>query len=256
MKLFALLMFAVQMWATTLTGTLKLPDGTGANGQLQLSLAQQAALLSTGGCGGPAEIVPNTLIRITVVNGVMQSPPSIYGNDCMLPNGVYYIVRFIDNNGNLLFTDRWVITGASIDIGTIQSVVITGTTTSLGGAGLVLTQPLTQQTVTQPGTTYLVVNRLQVTESLFGPLGDQGWKCDLAGCGFGSAVAFNGGITTLDGTNSQIFIGTNGNFYNRTFSGADAVCAGINDGWAAIRTDAVQLQVCVGGVVKRVQLVD
>lgn len=77
-----------------------------------------------------------------------------------------------------------------------------------------------------------------------------GANCTSAGCTgmvFSSAGTFNGGLTTLNGTNSQIYIGAGGNFYNRPFSGGDANCTGVADGWQALRTDTKQLEFCAGG---------
>lgn len=45
-----------------------------------------------------------------------------------------------------------------------------------------------------------------------------------------------------------------GNLYLRTFSGGDASCGSVADGWAAIRTDTNELQVCIGGSTKKVTL--
>jgi hypothetical protein len=55
------------------------------------------------------------------------------------------------------------------------------------------------------------------------------------------------GISTSSSGNSLIYINSGGAFYNRTFSGADASCSGITDGWQGIRTDTHQLEVCIGG---------
>src|ERR1035438_647442 len=128
-KLIGLFLFVVSVVsATTLTGSIKNPDGTGMTGNLFMSLSQQGSMQSAGGCGGPAEIVPTYQIRIAVLNGSLVTPPTIYGNDCMLPAGIYYNIKETDTGGNVLMTDRWLITGSSIDIGTIISVVISGTT--------------------------------------------------------------------------------------------------------------------------------
>ena len=43
-------------------------------------------------------------------------------------------------------------------------------------------------------------------------------------------------------------------FYTRVFSGADVNCANVSDGWLGVRTDTNELQVCIGGVVKKVAL--
>src|SRR5580658_3486928 len=169
-KLLIGLLLSAGCYGTTLTGTLSNPDGTGATGTLSLSLSQQAALLSTGGCGGPAEIVPTYQVRITVTSGSMSGMPTVYGNDCLAPAGTFYNVNFYDANGNLIFTDRWLITGSSINIGTIVSAVISGTTQTIGG-GIILSTPGLSQTVTQPAGTSLSVNTEIVTSSFTAPSG-------------------------------------------------------------------------------------
>jgi hypothetical protein len=174
-----LLLIVQSAIATTLTGSLKNPDGTGATGYLFLSLSQQGALQSTGGCGGPAEIVPTYRVRVTVTAGSLIGSPSVYGNDCLLPNNLFYVISFQDINGNTLFSDRWVITGSSIDIGTIVSAVISGTTGTLGSTGLVLQVPTGNQTVNQPPSSNLLVNLFDVTDTLTLPNGGQ---CTASGC--------------------------------------------------------------------------
>ena len=239
-----LLLVCYCSFSTTLSGTLQNPDGSGANGYLFLSVSQQAALSASGGCGGPLQVVPTIEIRIQVVNGVLQSPPSIYGNDCLLPQGTYYNIRFIDNQGNNLYTDRWIITGVSIDVGTIVSAVITGTTATLGSVGVVLTAPTAAQTVTQPSTTLLSVNNFDVTTHAILP---GGVDCKNGGCTFAAGAGFLGGLTTSPVSNSNITIGAGGNFYNRIFNGGDVACGGIGDGWMGFRTDATHesLEVCL-----------
>lgn len=181
-----LLSLSSAIYATNLTGTLTGPDGTGVNGILFLSLAQQAALKSTGGCGGPVEVVPGQgsavnaySVRITVIAGVMQGSPHVYGNDCLLPGGTYYNVAVMDNNGNTLFTDKWLLSGASVDVGTIVSLVISGTTQTLGSTGYIMSVPSGNQTIAQPAGTSLSINVLGVTTSLTLP---DGSVCTVGGC--------------------------------------------------------------------------
>jgi hypothetical protein len=65
MKLLTIaILFASLLPATSLTGTLKTPDGVGVNGYLTMSLSQQAALLVS--CGGPIQVVPTYEVRIKV----------------------------------------------------------------------------------------------------------------------------------------------------------------------------------------------
>lgn len=61
------------------------------------------------------------------------------------------------------------------------------------------------------------------------------------------AATFNGGLATASGTNSVVYIGTGGNFYNRTFSGTPS-CSGVADGWAGYDTGSNTLWICNGGV--------
>lgn len=181
MKYLIGLIFSFSCFATTLTGSLDNPDGSGANGMLYLNVAQQAALSSSGGCGGPIEIVPATGkgVAFKITNGALPGTPTVYGNDCMLPQGVYYNVEFDDNSGNVLFQDRWLITGSSINIGTIVSAVISGTTGTLGSTGVVLTVPSGAQTINQPSGMPLSVNLLTVTNTLNFP---NGGFCNTGGC--------------------------------------------------------------------------
>lgn len=178
MKLAALLMAVLPIYATTLTGTISLPNGVGATGTIVFSLAQQAALQS-GGCGGPAEIVPTAQVSFKVTAGAFTGTPTLYGNDCLIPQGTYYNVTFLDTNGNVLMTDRWQISGSSIDVGTIISVVIQGTTQTLGSTGVVLWNPTSNQTVNQPAGTATTINFFTVTGTLTFP---SGASCTAAGC--------------------------------------------------------------------------
>lgn len=171
--------------ATTLTGTAKKPDGTNLNGVMYLNLSQRGSLI--GGCGGPLIVLPTTIVKITVTNGSLAST-SVYGNDCINPQGTYYNVRYIDNNGNTVFTDRWVITGSSVDVGTIVSAIITGTTQTLGSTGVVFFNPASNQTVAQPTGTVLGINLFAVTTKFTMP---NGGFCDASGC----TNVFTNGVT-------------------------------------------------------------
>ena len=68
-----------------------------------------------------------------------------------------------------------------------------------------------------------------------------------------AAITANGGISTGAATNSTIYTGT-GNFYLRTFTGADAGCTGVTNGWVGYRLDTNEIQMCNGGVMKKVAL--
>lgn len=235
-----LLAIATVAMATTLTGTMQTPDGTGASGYLYLSLSQQAALI-TGSCGGPIQVVPTYEVKITVTGGTVSG--TIYGNDCLIPAGTYYNVRFTDTRGNTQMTDRWVITGSSVDVGTIVSVIVSGTTQTLGGNGVLVSTSATNQTVTQSSGTKFSVNLLAATTTWTMP--DTGF-CNASGCVFQNTAAFVSGIGTTAASSSTLFVGS-GNFYNRYYTGTLASCVGVTDGWTAIKKDTHELEICLGG---------
>jgi hypothetical protein len=97
----------------------------------------------------------------------------------MNPQGTYYNVKFQDATANVLFTDRWQISGASIDIGTIVSVTIQGTTQTLGSTGVVLFNPTGNQIINQPAGTVTQTNFMTVTGTLIFP---SGASCNAGGC--------------------------------------------------------------------------
>lgn len=118
--------------ATNLTGTFKNPDGTPVNGKIIFLLSQPTRLNDQS-----AQIVP--MVRIfSVTNGALESGAFVYGNDVLVPGGTYYLVRLVDNNNNLLFEQKWSISGVSLNLGTL-----TPTTT-----GVVFPDPLIKNLAT------------------------------------------------------------------------------------------------------------
>lgn len=215
--------------ATQMSGTLNNPDGTGFNGQLIMSLAQQASIANTGGCGGPVMVPPTVQVIIKFVNGTMQSPPKIYGSDCTLPYGVPYNVVAKDNQGNIDFTAQWLPIGANQNIGTIQSVINPlGTLFGLSLSDIALTNA--SNTFSQNNTFQQSVSiggNLTVAGTLFGPnngplaIGTSGGTFDLTvsnGTGVTLYVADNGNISIPQGTLSvQGTINSNNGYqYNGT----------------------------------------
>lgn len=215
--------------ATLMSGTLNNPDGTGFNGQLIMSLAQQASIANTGGCGGPVMVPPTVQVIIKFVNGTMQSPPHIYGSDCTLPYGVPYNVVAKDNQGNIDFTAQWLPIGANQNIGTIQSVINPlGTLFGLSLSDIALTNA--SNTFSQNNTFQQSVSiggNLTVAGTLYGPnngplaIGTSGGTYDLTvsnSTGVTLYVADNGNISIPQGTLSvQGTINSNSGYqYNGT----------------------------------------
>lgn len=120
--------------ATTLTGTVNYPNSVGLTGKIYFTLSQQAAQLSAGGCGGPVVLVPTQSVSFGITAGAIAGGAAVVGNDCIAPAGTYYIVQVLDTLGNILFTQNWIVTGTTIDIGTIQPVIVPQGTVSIGTA--------------------------------------------------------------------------------------------------------------------------
>ncbi len=118
--------------ATNLTGTFKNPDGSSVNGKLIFLLSQPARLNDQS-----AQIVPMVKI-FSVANGALEAGAFVYGNDVLVPGGTYYLVRLVDNNNNLLFEQKWSISGVNLNLGTL-----TPTTT-----GVVFPDPLIKNLAT------------------------------------------------------------------------------------------------------------
>jgi hypothetical protein len=71
---------------------------------------------------------------------------------------------------------------------------------------------------------------------------------------FGGAIIANGGISTGSATNSSIFVGAAGNFYNRTtITSTSLSCSGVGNGWTAITSDNFVV-VCESGTRLRAAL--
>lgn len=100
-----------------LTGTVKLPNGTGFTGRLIFALAQNASASSVSPCTGPTLVVPTEQVTVTVNSGALVSPPTLVSSVCTIPIGVPYLVTAIDTNGNIIFTDQWLIDGTTFDVG-------------------------------------------------------------------------------------------------------------------------------------------
>ncbi len=129
---FLLMQSSPSLWATNLTGSFKNPDATPVNGKIIFLLSQPARLNDQS-----AQIVPMVKI-FSVTNGALESGAFVYGNDVLVPGGTYYLVRLVDNNNNLLFEQKWSISGVNLNLGTL-----TPTTT-----GVVFPDPLIKNLAT------------------------------------------------------------------------------------------------------------
>lgn len=149
-KLFAiitLLLFPVWLQATTLTGSIKYPDGTGVTGRIFFHIITQGAVSSSGSCGGPYVVVPTTDVIFNITAGSLPGGAAVVGNDCVEPANTWYIVTVRDQQNNVLFQQTWSITGSSIDVGTIIP-----TPPGPGFSGAVLLTPVGAATQSITGT--------------------------------------------------------------------------------------------------------
>lgn len=178
--------------ATTLTGTINLPNSSGVNGQIRFSLSQQTAQLTTGSCGGPAVLAPTTEIAFAVTAGSLPVGATLVGNDCMNPSQTYYIVRLLDTNGNILFTQNWQVTGTSINIGTISPIATPSGSVTYGTVyttNLVITGSCTFAGSTCGSGVGGVCGTLTANQILFGT--------SMITCATSSQLGYNPGTNTI-----------------------------------------------------------
>lgn len=119
--------------ATTLTGTVKNPDGSAFNGVIFFTLSQAATVSSAGTCGGPI-YVPNTFrVPVQVVGGSIVSSPNLYDSNCFNVQGaIPYGVQMISSTGQIV-AQTWVVTSSplqtgSVNVGTIVPINQSGQT--------------------------------------------------------------------------------------------------------------------------------
>lgn len=100
--------------ATTVTGTVSLPDGTPVNGTLEFTLSQRATTTTP-----PALYVPETT-TCPITNGQIDAGCTVQANDTLDPAGTFYRVRILDANNRALGpTVNYTISGATVDLGSL-----------------------------------------------------------------------------------------------------------------------------------------
>lgn len=137
----ALLLVAVSVSATTFTGTLASPTGTGnANGILRLALNVVPSVIKNSCAGAGLNSAPTTFATV-VTNGSLVSAIAPTGNDCLTPGSgsiSNYNVLFVDASG-ALYTSIWTLTGSSVDLGTLTNWILQpigpNTPPNTGGGG-------------------------------------------------------------------------------------------------------------------------
>ena len=117
--LLLMLLMPVSAYSTTLSGTIRKPDGTALTGRLRLTLSHPARSISAG------VIVTPTPVNITVTAGALSGTPVVYGNDDLQPAKTYYWAQYYNTAGTLLMENAFYITGAAFDIGAATPTTIT-----------------------------------------------------------------------------------------------------------------------------------
>lgn len=127
----------------------------------------------------------------------------------------------------------------------VNNITISGTCTGCSSAAVASITGTTNQVLANgtSGSAQTGAVTLTLPQSI-GP----GSTPTFNGMTLAGGLAANGGIITGSSTNSTIYIGTSGNFYNRPLGGSSAgvSCSGIADGWSAISSDDYVV-VCLGG---------
>lgn len=100
--------------ATTITGTVKLPDGSPVNGLIEFVLSQRAKTIT------PPVIYAPVKTTCAITNGVLATGCTVQGNDTLDPAGTFYRVRILDSNNRVIAAStNYTISGASVDISSL-----------------------------------------------------------------------------------------------------------------------------------------
>ncbi len=228
--------------ATTVTGTIKRPDGTGVNGTIEFVLSQQAKTTT------PPIVFAPVRTQCAVTNGAIAAGCTVQGNDTLDPAGTFYTVRVVDSNNLVVVpATNYTITGTAVDLGTLP---VTATATLVPPSGNVVGNLNVTGNLTVGGTVEYGVDPLIVPGNLkvggatqLGSSADLSctdppatpnpgdtrffcktsdkrlyWKDD-AGTEFGPFAA---PAVALTWTAPQTFINANNVRYANAFAGADA----------------------------------
>ena len=124
-----ILLAAVSATATTVTGTIKKPDGTPVTGTIEFVLSQQAKATT------PPILFAPVRTTCAVTSGQIAAGCTVQGNDTLDPVGTYYTVRVVDtNNRAVVPAANYTIAGASVNLGTLP---VTATATLVPPSGTV-----------------------------------------------------------------------------------------------------------------------
>ncbi len=123
-------LFAVApLGATTVSGTIKRPDGTPINGTIEFTLSQSAKTTTP-----PVTFAP-VKTTCVVTAGAIAAGCTVQGNDTLDPAGTFYRVRVLDlNNLAVVPSANYTISGTTVDLG---SLPVTATDTLVPPTGSV-----------------------------------------------------------------------------------------------------------------------
>jgi hypothetical protein len=108
----ALVCAAATADASTVTGTIKKPDGTLVNGRIEFTLSQATTLPS------PSTLFVAPPVYCLITLGAIQTSPActVQDNASILPAGTTYLVRILDaNNRVLMAAQRYTIPAGAVD---------------------------------------------------------------------------------------------------------------------------------------------
>lgn len=196
--------------AVGLTGTLVGPDGTPVTGHLTVAL-NLANVKNT--CTTPYTTVPRAPLTFTVTNGTIinGSTASLITQDCMSPRSAYYISLY-DKNNKLIFATNWYLRQQAVvnnvraqDVGALVEKNFQGPI-NVAVEQAVVTNPVGNQTITQPAGSNLIINSAICTGTCIG-FGGSGASGGVSSVGINLPTAMfnNGSAITTSGNLTATF---------------------------------------------------
>lgn len=145
------------------SGTVTNPDGSPFTGTFLISLTKSSVVNT---CSTPPAVVPMPGVTVKVTGGTFPTT-NLLATSCLSPRLPYY-VQVKDSLNRPVYSDNWYIpqtTAGTVNVGTLGDVqMASGITVSVPQA--IISTPVGNQTITQPGGTSLTINSLVVTSSM------------------------------------------------------------------------------------------
>ena len=102
------ILFAPQLQATTVTGTIKTPTGSTVTGYILISLPRSTVHTT---CTPHVQVVVVKTVKVLITDGIMAAV-ELYPTSCLSPSNKY-VVEVYDDAAGLIYATKWTVPNQS-----------------------------------------------------------------------------------------------------------------------------------------------